>query len=239
MGRDTLDCDTRRTYEGLIVRRAAGEPVAYMLGTAHFYDLVLRVTPDVLIPRPETELLVSWALERAATRPGAVRGLDVGTGSGAVALAIAANAPNVEMIAVDISPAAVSVARGNCRELGLERRVSVVEADMLPSGQSGFDLVVANLPYVCEDDPDLDPDVRRHEPALALMAGPDGLAAIRELLERLPPVLANGADVGIEVGWRQGPAVVALARDRLEGADVSIRRDLAGHDRLVAVEGVE
>jgi len=236
--RQPLPTEHEAAFEILVVRRAAGEPVSYITGWAHFYGLTLAVGPGVLIPRPETELLADWAVERARSREGRLAALDIGTGSGAIALALAASVDALHVVATDTSPVAVSTATRNAARLGISERVLVYQADLLPPEPARFDLVVANLPYVGTADPDLAPDVRLYEPAEALFAGPDGLALIRRLLGALPPRLAPGADLGFEIGWRQGPAVVALTRAALPGADVRLDRDLAGHDRLVTAVGI-
>lgn len=249
--REPLAATAAVAFEAVVTRRAAGEPVAYIIGRSDFYRLTLEVTPDTLIPRPETELLAEWAIGRARARfdgressdarpaRGRVRqALDVGTGSGALALALAAHVADLEVHATDVSRAALAVAARNATRLGLVDRVRFHQADLLPPEPRLFDLVVANLPYVAIDDPDLDPEVRRFEPAEALFAGADGLAIIRRLLEVLPPRLASGADLGLEIGWRQGPAAVALVGAALPGSVVVLHEDMAGHDRLVTAESV-
>jgi release factor glutamine methyltransferase len=236
--REPLTEDDVAAFDALVGRRAAGEPLAYITGRAGFFGLELGVDHRVLIPRPETELLASWALDRIRARGGRPVVLDVGTGSGAVALALAAHAPAAEVHATDVSPGAVAVAQDNARRLGLARRVSFHLADLLPPGPNRYDVLVANLPYVGEGDPDLAPDVHRHEPPEALFAGPDGLAAIRRLLATLPRCMAAGGDAGLEIGWRQGRAAARLAREAVPAGSVRVRPDLAGHDRLLTIEDV-
>src|SRR6476469_2328049 len=214
---------TRRFAE-MVRRRLRREPVAYILGRRGFRQLELAVDPLVLIPRPETELLVELALE---LRPRSV--LDVGTGSGAVALAIAAELPGAEVSATDTSSAALTVAAANAERLGLAERVGFFEGT-LPPGSEEFDLVVANLPYVSEGDwGQLQPEVTRWEPREALLAGPDGLDVFRSAL----PALAGIANVlALEIGEGQSAAVAELLRAAgLEAAES--RPDMAGIARVV------
>jgi release factor glutamine methyltransferase len=235
-GREPLAPAAGPAFEEHIARRAAGEPVAYIVGSAEFYGLHLVVTPDVLIPRPETELLAEWAVHWAQERSGPIRVLDAGTGSGALALAVAAHVPTSSVVAVDISDAALMVAAVNVAHHGLAEMVTLVMADLLPPGDEPFDLVMANLPYVAEDDHDLEASVRRYEPHVALFAGHDGLSVIRRLLVSLPGRLAPDGAVGLEIGWRQGAAVSALAGAAFPDAHVAVHQDLAGLDRWVTVE---
>jgi release factor glutamine methyltransferase len=210
-------------FEALVARRAAGEPVAYLIGRRGFRWLELEVDARVLIPRPETELLV----EVAVGLPEGASVLDVGTGSGAIALAVASERPDLLVRGVDVSADAVAVARANAARLGLER-VSFSVGDLL-SGAERSDAVLANLPYV-EEDAELPADVADHEPALALFGGADGLSVIRRLVSMVagdwPSLLA------LEIGETQGSAVSGLVR--AAGFDeVSVLGDLAGRDRVV------
>ncbi len=236
--REELPSGCEPRFKELVMRRAEGVPIAYLTGLAHFYGLTLAASPGVLVPRPETEVLVSWGLDRARSKGGRLRALDVGTGCGAVALALASRAPNVEVYATDTEPRAVELATENARRLALSDRVQVRQADLFPPEPEHFDLVLANLPYVAVDDPDLEDAVRQHEPHEALFAGPDGLDAIRRLIDRLPERLSAEADVAVEIGWRQGPAVRAIFGRAFPGSTVQIRKDLAGRDRVVSAEGV-
>lgn len=210
-----------RTFGEMVRRRLRREPVAYILGRRGFRSIELAVDGRVLVPRPETELLVELALE---LRPDRV--LDVGTGSGAVALAIADELPDCEVTATDTSADALEVARANADALGLGARVTLL-AGSLPD-EARFDLVIANLPYVSEADwGSLQPEVTEWEPREALLAGPDGLDAIRAFLTQVAdPVCA------LEVGAGQADAVAGLLADAGFGG-IERRRDLAGIERVV------
>ncbi len=207
----------------LAVRRRAVErvPVAYLTGSKGFRHLELRVDPRVLIPRPDTEALVEWAVQAL---PRAARVVDVGTGSGAIALALKDERPDLEVLATDVSPDALAVARANAERLGLD--VAFAEGDLLAG--LAADAVLANPPYV-ETGAALEPELTEHEPALALFAGPDGLDVLRRLV---PAILASGARVaGLEVGATQAAAVRALWS---AGWETDVGRDLAGRDRVVS-----
>ena len=214
-----------REFGAMVRRRLRREPVAYILGRKWFRHLELEVDDRVLIPRPETELLVEVGLYLKPRRA-----LEVGTGSGAVALALAAELPGVEVTATDSSPAALHVARANAERLGLGQRVSF-ELGMLVA-HGGFDLLLANLPYVAEDDwRRLQPEIRDWEPREALLAGADGLSAIRDLLVVLGE--RSIADtVALEVGAGQAPAVGELLA-KAGYPRTETRPDLAGIERVV------
>ncbi len=220
-----------RSFAEMVRRRLRREPVAYILGRRGFRSIELAVDRRVLVPRPETELLVELALE---LRPQTV--LDVGTGSGAVALAIADELPACELTATDTSAAALEVARANAEALGLSSRVRFVPGSV-PDGE--FDLIVANLPYVAAPDwPSLQPEITEWEPREALLAGPDGLDALRAVIgevgvrERTSSRIARQTAFGLEVGDGQADAVAAMLGDAGFGA-VERRRDLAGIERIV------
>jgi release factor glutamine methyltransferase len=220
-----------RLFGEMVRRRLRREPVAYILGRKGFRNLELTVDRRVLVPRPETELLVELALE---LRPASV--LDVGTGSGAIALAVADELPGCAVTATDTSPAALQVARANAERLSLADRVRFLEGT-LPEGER-FDLVLANLPYVSERAwPSLQPEVTRWEPREALLAGPDGLDAYRSFLSDCgrafqPHAAESSTAVAVEVGEGQAPAVAELVREA-GLARVEVRRDLAGIERVV------
>jgi len=220
-----------RRFGEMVRRRLRREPVAYILGRKGFRHLELAVDRRVLIPRPETELLVELAVELG---PASV--LDVGTGSGALALAVADEMPGCEVTATDTSPGALEVGRANAEGLGLADRVRFSEGTLPRDGS--FDLILANLPYVAERDwPSLQPEVTQWEPREALLAGPDGLDAYRVLIPKSAGLLSRSAErrsggLAVEVGEGQAEAVAALMREAGFGP-IEARRDLAGIERVV------
>ncbi|MEW6567454.1 MAG: peptide chain release factor N(5)-glutamine methyltransferase [Chloroflexota bacterium] len=214
-------------------RLLAGEPLPYVLGWWEFYGRRYRVGPDVLIPRPETELLVEQALAFLHSRPGATRGLDVGTGSGCIAVTLAAECPALRMIATDLSLAALSVARANAAEHGVANRVDLVACDLVSPLAARFDLVCANLPYIPRTAlPGV--GLARREPLLALHGGEEGLDLILRLMAALPRLLEPDGLALMEIEAGQGEAVRAVARGLLQVA-VEVRQDLAGRDRLLTL----
>jgi release factor glutamine methyltransferase len=224
-----------RRFGELVRRRLRREPVAYILGRKGFRNIELAVDRRVLVPRPETELLVELALE---LQPGSM--LDVGTGSGAIALAVADELPECAVTATDTSAGALEVARANAERLGLADHVRFLEGT-LPADES-FDLVLANLPYVAERDwASLQPEVTQWEPPEALLAGPDGLDAYRGLMGRLLDLSHIGGQrqeaLAVEIGEGQAEAVAALMREGGFG-QIETRRDLAGIERVVVARRV-
>ena len=216
-------------YRTLIARRAAGEPIAYLTGQRGFWSLDLHVAPGVLIPRPETEQLVELALARLPTdRPS--RLADLGTGSGAIALAVASERPLCRVVATDRSEAALAIARRNAAQLGLER-VDFYQGHWCEPLNGHFDLIVSNPPYIRTDDPHLDQGDLRHEPRDALASGADGLDAIRTLLACTPRHLLPGGWLLLEHGYDQGPALRRLLEQH-GFAEITTWRDLAGHERI-------
>lgn len=214
--------DDRTRYLALLTRRAKREPIAYIMGRKDFRNLTLVVDPRVLIPRPETELLVEVGL----ALPHGVRVADIGTGSGAVALALKQERPDLEVVGVDVSSGALSVARMNAQRLG--QQVEWVESDLL-EGVS-CDAVLANLPYIADDEL-LPPEVARYEPRAALLGGSDGLDVVRRLIEQAGerPQISL---IALEIGHTQGAATAALLEET-GFEDVERVRDLAGHERVV------
>jgi release factor glutamine methyltransferase len=221
-------------YRALIKRRGEGEPVAHLTGTREFWSRPFGVSQDVLIPRPETELVVERALALVPTRERPLRVLDLGTGSGAIAVALAAELPAADVVAVDASDAALAIAERNVATAELAGRVTLLLGDWttaLPA-DARFDLVVSNPPYIPSDDiAALAPEVRR-EPRLALDGGADGLAAYRRIIPEAARVLVPGGALVLEVGAGQAPAVAELLAAH---AFTSVARhaDLAGIERVV------
>ncbi|MEJ8854318.1 peptide chain release factor N(5)-glutamine methyltransferase [Variovorax robiniae] len=219
---DKLPPAARQSFESLCARRANGEPAAYLLGEKEFHGLALRVDARVLVPRPDTETLVEWALTRMPPAM-ASRVLDLGTGSGAIALALQHARPDAKVDAVDDSADALEVARANAARLGLP--VHFTQADWLAGAAMGYDLIVSNPPYIAADDAHL--VALQHEPLSALASGPDGLDDIRRIVQDAPAHLADGGWLLLEHGFDQAPAVRALLTER-GFADVQSRDDLAG-----------
>ena len=219
-----------RRFRELIEARQRGEPVAYLIGKRGFWTLDLLVTPDVLIPRPETELLVELALERIPL-DGASLVADLGTGSGAIALAIASERPHAHVLATDASASALSVASANAKRLGFDN-IEFAEGDWCAAfGTRSFDLIVSNPPYIAADDVHLEQGDLRFEPASALASGADGLDAIRRIVDTAPGFLKREGWLLLEHGYDQGSRV----RDLLEQRDfskVQTWQDIAGHDRI-------
>ncbi|MFT4247951.1 MAG: peptide chain release factor N(5)-glutamine methyltransferase [Pseudomonas sp.] len=229
-GREPVDQAVVAKFEALVARREAGEPVAYLTGRRGFWTLDLRVTPATLIPRAETETLVELALARVDAAPGR-RIADLGTGSGAIALALASERPQARVVAVDLSAAALEVARANAAAHALDNVAFRHGSWLAPLTGERFDLIVSNPPYITAGDPHLGQGDLRHEPAAALASGADGLDAIREIAAAAPGHLLPGSWLLFEHGWDQGGAVAALLRAR-GFAEVATHRDLEGRDRV-------
>lgn len=232
----SLDANHARAFDTLISRRAQGEPVAYILGYREFYGLKFMVSPAVLIPRPETELLVDLALQ-CLTQTGSPRVLDLGTGSGAIALTIAAHRPHASVTAIDKNMAALEIAAQNKQRLGIQN-VRFLYSDWFSEleGQQ-FDLIVANPPYVGIQDPHLDKGDVRFEPPIALSSGYDGLSAIREIVKNSAVHLSSRASFFIEHGYDQACAVQQLLHER-GFRNIQAYTDLAGIKRVSGAQSV-
>lgn len=222
------------SFQQLVKRRMKGEPIAYIRGQQEFWSLLFEVTPAVLIPRPETELVVERALEYLEKNTPA-RIADLGTGSGAIALAIASERPAAQVVASDVSKDALEIAVRNAARLQIAN-VTYVQGSWftpLAGERSGeiFDVIVSNPPYIAADDPDLAPEVRRHEPGMALICGPTGLEALDHLVVTSPRHLARGGWLILEHGWKQADAVRNLLV-RTGFTHVRSHADLAGHERV-------
>jgi len=267
-----LDAEQAAALAALVGRRAAREPLAYLVGQREFYGRAFRITPDVLVPRPETELLVELALDhlrrasrlerpttpvrrrpegrahtaasssgpQAGSLPGqsaACWAADIGTGSGALAVTLAAEREDLRLLAVDRSLEALRVARQNGERHGVAERVHLLRGDLLAAVRGPLGLVVANLPYIPTASLDtLMPEVARYEPRVALDGGLDGLALNRRLLAQAPALLAPGGLLLLEIGAEQAGVLRAAAQAALPTADVTVVKDLAGHDRVLRVQ---
>lgn len=229
-----LSSERAATYAKWVERRAAGEPLPYITGQIEFFGLTFAVTPDVLIPRPETELLVEMALAWLKTHPDAVV-VDVGAGSGCIAVALAVHRPALRLFATDISPAALQVARANAERHEVAERITFLEADLLTPLREPLHLIVSNPPYIAEGEWYALPLSVRQEPRLALLSGADGLDVIRRLVQQARTRLAPGGLLLAEIGEWQGKAAQTLAQAAFSKADVSILSDLAGKDRFLKI----
>lgn len=223
---------------------AQGTPLPYILGHWEFFGIDFKVTPDVLIPRPETELLVEqallWLRSRPVTMHSSLRAADIGTGAGCIAVALAKNIHDLRVLATDLSMPALRVAKHNAHRHGVLDRVDLVQCDLLPPHydplptETHFDVICANLPYIPTQTLAGLPIFGR-EPTLALDGGADGLDSIRRLLKVAPEWLAPDGLLLLEIEAGQGVAAISLAYDMFEKATINLRRDLAGRERLVAI----
>lgn len=234
---EKIDTETAARYAASVARRAQQEPLAYILGHQEFYGLDLLVDRRVLIPRHETEMVVLLALQRIQRVPHSIPVVvDVGTGSGAIALALAHNLPSARIIATDISNDALAVAQMNAARLYLRDRVTFLPGDLLEPLTEPFDILVANLPYIPKERyKDLAYEVRRFEPRTALEGGDDGLALIRRLLPQLKTHAASGGVAFLEISEEQGSASVELAQQHFPRATTVLHQDLEGLDRVLEI----
>jgi release factor glutamine methyltransferase len=233
-----LGPEERERIAVMASRRLAREPVSRIIGMKEFWGLPLQVSPAVLVPRPETETVVTTALaalERDGGRARPLRMADLGTGSGALLLALLSELPNAFAIGTDLSTAALALARDNARQLGLAARAAFVACDFAAALAGPLDLVVANPPYVASTDlAQLAPEVRDHDPVLALDGGPDGLAAYRALAADAPRLISAGGHMVLEVGSGQAEAVASLFT-HAQPLDVTAAADLAGMPRVLHI----
>jgi len=231
LSRPLLDSE-RKAIRPLIERRRAREPVAYILGYRDFYGRRFSVTPDVLIPRPDTETLVEHALQ-CIPEDSPCRVVDVGTGSGAIAVTIAAERPLAQLTATDLSEAALRIASENARHHHVADRIRFERVDLLSS--SGlYDVIVSNPPYVARPDLEsLQAEIREHEPVAALQAGEDGLDVVRALLAAAGPATTSGAHILIEIGAGQAAAVIELAAGQAVWTRAALYKDLNRVDRVI------
>jgi release factor glutamine methyltransferase len=252
----SIPSDRSRLLESMLARRLAREPIAYILGVKEFWSLSLAVSPDVLIPRPDTETLIEAVLGKVRSAECGVRSgptlqpsryslqpaltiVDLGAGSGAIALALAVEMPHALMYAIDRSPGACRIARRNIEALGLTSRIHCVQGDLLEplrtiDAGGGCDLIVSNPPYIPSGACDaLSPEIATYEPRDAIDGGPDGLHYYRRIIEKTPVYLREGGWLALEVGDGQAPAVMELVR-RTEGfGPIEVKQDAAGRDRVI------
>lgn len=227
--------EAANVYSGWIQRRIKGEPVSYIIGIKEFWSLTFQVTPAVLIPRPETEVLVEEALAVMPERPGtAWRVLDIGTGSGALAVALAVERKDIQVIATDLSGEALAVAKGNAERNGVQDRVQFLLGDLLEAVTGQYDVIVSNPPYISRPDFDLlPPGIRDYEPTRALLAGPDGTEFHRALIGQGVTFLKHGGWLLMEMGDGQGEQIRQLFADHGGYEEVGIRSDYGGMERVI------
>jgi release factor glutamine methyltransferase len=236
-----LDEKDLACFRELVKRAAEQEPIAYLTGKAHFFNLEFEVTPDVLIPRPDTETLVENVLQLARRTSGfeTPRVLDLCTGSGCIAAAIARHHPNSTIVAIELDPKALQIAQKNIEILGLSQRIALLQGDLYEPlasdvDRNPFDMIVANPPYIATANiASLDRSVRDYEPVQALDGGLDGLSFHRRILAGAPPRLRSGGRVFLEIAFDQGEAILALSKDCPELEDFRVLKDHAGNDRVL------
>lgn len=232
---DTLPAAQQAAYAALVARAQRHEPIPYLVGHAPFYGLDFLVSPAVLIPRPETEQLVEQALAWANShRPGRI--VDVGTGSGCIAITLARHLPQAEIIAIDLSSEALAIAQENGARHA-PGRVQFRHGSLLAPINTPADLIIANLPYVTDAEWTLlDDGVKWYEPATALRGGPDGLVLVQQLLHQAAAKLRPGGAIFLEIGWQQGSAAQQLAAGSFPAGHIQCRPDFAGHDRFIIIQ---
>jgi release factor glutamine methyltransferase len=232
---DPLGRETAAAYRAALRRRAAGEPLPYLLGEWEFFGRPFHVGPGALIPRPETELLVETALAWLKAHPDRRRAADIGTGTGIIAVSLAVEVPDLHVTATDVSEPALALARPNAARHAVSERLSFVQGDLLAALAAPVDLLCANLPYIPSGTLDGLP-VARFEPRPALDGGPDGLHLIRRLLAGAPAALNPSGLALLEIEAGQGESAPALAHRHFPDAYIEVRPDLAGHPRLLVVQ---
>lgn len=230
---ETIPAVAKARYDTYLKRRAAGEAVARILGEAEFWGLALKLNAATLVPRPDTETLVEVALEAARQLPPTITICDLGTGSGAIVVALLTELPKARAVATDISKEALEMARENAATHGVADRIRFEQVGFAEGPDGPFGIVVSNPPYIRSDViADLPVEVRQHDPRAALDGGADGLDAYRAILSRRGSLVAPGGFLALEVGYDQGESVALLCR-QADLREVAVRRDLAGHGRVV------
>jgi release factor glutamine methyltransferase len=230
-----LTAGQARRLEGILERLSGGEPLPYILGRWEFFGLDFSITPDVLIPRPETELLVEEALAWLRAQSGRCKAVDVGTGSGCIAVTLAKLAPDVSVVACDISQQALQVAQRNAVQHAVADRVSFVQVDLISALSGSVDLICANLPYIPTSKLE-ELEVARHEPQLALDGGMDGIQLIERLVSQARRLLAPGGLMLLEIEATLGGEVLPRVAEIFPWAKIELLPDLAGLDRLIRLE---
>jgi release factor glutamine methyltransferase len=229
MGPDPMPDDAAGRFAPLLARRMAHEPVTRIIGRRNFWGRDFIVTPDVLDPRPDTETLIAAACDGPAPR----RLLDLGTGSGAIVVTLLAEWPQAQGLATDISAPALDVARQNAKVHGVADRLKLIRSDWFAAVSGGFDLILSNPPYIAAPElAALDPEVRLHDPAIALSPGGDGLEPYRIMAAQAAPFLLPGGRIIVEIGWQQGASVTEIFHAR-GWRDLRLIADMAGRDRVV------
>ncbi|MGD0751390.1 MAG: peptide chain release factor N(5)-glutamine methyltransferase [Anaerolineales bacterium] len=229
-----LNAKPAAALESLVNRLEGGEPLPYVLGRREFFGLEFEVTPDVLIPRPETEFLVERAIDWLQVHPDFRHAADVGTGSGCIGIALAANIPDLQVMGSDISQAALKMAQRNAVKNGVGQRMDFIYCNLFPP-ETEYNLIVVNLPYIPTKTLQKLPIYGR-EPTMALDGGPDGLQLIRGLLNAAPDRLVPGGLLLMEIEASEGAAALSLAYDSFAEAEIHLHKDLAGHDRILEVQ---
>lgn len=235
---EKLSLKQSRELDSLIQRRLNHEPIAYIMGHKEFFGLEFYVTPDTLIPRPETELLVEKALEIAKER--SLQGgliADIGTGCGAIAISLAVCLTNIEVYGIDISPTALEVAASNSKKHHVSNRIDLIEGDLLEPLPQPVDIILANLPYISDCRMrELSDDIRVFEPHVALSGGPDGIYEIRRLLDQAGEKLCAGGALLLEISSEQKATVTSLALKYFPEAAVEVISDLSGYERVICIK---
>lgn len=230
-----LETTEERSLQALLERRLCGEPLPYLLGEWEFFGRKFKVNRSVLIPRPETEILLEESIAWLKAHPGARTAIDIGTGSGAIAVSLAAEVPDLIVTATDISPEALRIASENAENHGVSNRIEFLACDLFPEADGLYNLVCANLPYIPTQDLGFLPEIVR-EPALALDGGLDGLEIIRRLIGELPKHILQPALALLEMQFDQSERVLKFTQEVIPSARITILKDLAKHPRVARIE---